>query len=792
MTARAQGSTPASVSFDLTNDGPPLASAGGPYTIAQGGSLALSAAESSDPNGLPLSYSWTINGHAGATSGVNPTLTWARLQALGLDVGAGTFASVITVQVSDGVAAAVTASANLTINDTPPVPAIGVLPSGTLAAGSPMTLTASVTDVSTAETAAGFDDLWEVSAGTGQTVVAAQQLNFDGKNPVPLPSGLIAGATSLTVEVTFQTSSDGVILGYQNQPAGTTPNAYMPALYVGSNGLLYAEIFDGSFRQMVSSTQGRRRPRAHRGTDRDRQRPVVVPGRHPRRHARRRPEPARHDVRPARHRLHGRLSEYVRRLLPLRRHDQQPLDHRRQYSGRLSLVPDEQQQSDHIHAARTRGLHGRLVGHRQGRRHGYVQPEPDSHQPNPRAGDRRIARQQPGGNAGHLDGHGHRPGTGPEHRRLRLRLVRDGSGRFGKCRGARPGIESQRQPARGFAQRADCGRLDAHRERHVSNDRGRSDPRLSERAGRHHAECVHAGLYVGSNGLLYAEIFDGSFRQMVSSKQVDDGSLHTAELIETGSSQLLYVDGTLVGDLLGTPNPLNMTYDQIGTGYTVGYTSAESGYFPFTGTISSVSITAAGPPALGGSLAGYVALAGSTGSQLTFTPPDTGPYTIELAATDAAGLTGYQTETFSPTDVTPSINVPAAVVATQGTTFTLSGSFKDAPGDGPWYVDVNYGDKTPTQYAISLSPNSQGVDDDFTLSHVYANAGLFDEKVTLINGDDQIVQATIQVTVSGFSVNDGSPQRSMVTSLTYTFPSPSQFGRAPSSCSETASRARPT
>lgn len=55
--------------------------------------------------------------------------------------------------------------------------------------------------------------------------------------------------------MTFQTRSDGVILGYQNQPAGTTPNAYMPALYVGSNGLLYAEIFDGSFRQMVSTTQ---------------------------------------------------------------------------------------------------------------------------------------------------------------------------------------------------------------------------------------------------------------------------------------------------------------------------------------------------------------------------------------------------------------------------------------------------------------------------------------------------------------------------------------------------------
>ena len=49
-----------------------------------------------------------------------------------------------------------------------------------------------------------------------------------------LPGALISGATTLTVDVTFQTTSDGVILGYQNQPAGTTPNGYMPALYVGS------------------------------------------------------------------------------------------------------------------------------------------------------------------------------------------------------------------------------------------------------------------------------------------------------------------------------------------------------------------------------------------------------------------------------------------------------------------------------------------------------------------------------------------------------------------------------
>jgi hypothetical protein len=46
--------------------------------------------------------------------------------------------------------------------------------------------------------------------------------------------------------------------------------------------------------------------------------------------------------------------------------------------------------------------------------------------------------------------------------------------------------------------------------------------------------------------------------------------------------------------------------------------------------------------------------------------------------------------------------------------------------------------------------------------------------VTLTNADGLTHQTTVQVTVSGFTVNDGSPQRSMVRSLTYTFAHPTQ------------------
>ena len=132
----------------------------------------------------------------------------------------------------------------------------GVTTTGT-PAESPISLTATSTDPSVTGTAPGYNFLWQAVTGTGQTVLAGQALTLSGSNPTTLPAGLINGATTLTVNVSFETTpgGGGVILGYQNQLVGTTPTDWVPALYVGTNGLLYAEIWNGAIQPIASATK---------------------------------------------------------------------------------------------------------------------------------------------------------------------------------------------------------------------------------------------------------------------------------------------------------------------------------------------------------------------------------------------------------------------------------------------------------------------------------------------------------------------------------------------------------
>jgi PKD domain len=80
----------------------PMVSAGGPYTIQEGGSLTLHAT-ATDPNGAALTYSWNINGNDtfGQAVGRDPTLTWRQLAALGITTN-GTYTVRVIVRDGDG------------------------------------------------------------------------------------------------------------------------------------------------------------------------------------------------------------------------------------------------------------------------------------------------------------------------------------------------------------------------------------------------------------------------------------------------------------------------------------------------------------------------------------------------------------------------------------------------------------------------------------------------------------------------------------------------------------------
>ena len=66
-------------------------------------------------------------------------------------------------------------------------------------------------------------------------------------------------------------------------------------------------------------------------------------------------------------------------------------------------------------------------------------------------------------------------------------------------------------------------------------------------------------LYVGSNGELYGEFWNGSIDPLHSTASVDDGGWHDAVLTGNSTTQSMYLDGPLVGTLSGQIDHLSMT-----------------------------------------------------------------------------------------------------------------------------------------------------------------------------------------------------------------------------------------
>ncbi len=93
----------------------------------------------------------------------------------------------------------------------------------------------------------------QITANQDFSNQANSSLEFDGSTYVSLPENLINdNDLESTIEASFETTSGGVILGYQAaSPENYPASGWVPALYVGTDGRLYGDIWQ--FNQVVSS-----------------------------------------------------------------------------------------------------------------------------------------------------------------------------------------------------------------------------------------------------------------------------------------------------------------------------------------------------------------------------------------------------------------------------------------------------------------------------------------------------------------------------------------------------------
>ena len=101
------------------------------------------------------------------------------------------------------------------------------------------------------------------------------------------------------------------------------------------------------------------------------------------------------------------------------------------------------------------------------------------------------------------------------------------------------------------------------------------------------------GIYVGTDGFLYAELFWKGTVAPISSApvKVNNGAFHLVAVTYDGVNEALYLDGALLGSAPFTQMGYASSYQyQIGTGFTAGWPGGNAGYYYFQGLIDEVEI----------------------------------------------------------------------------------------------------------------------------------------------------------------------------------------------------------
>ncbi|GAA5178922.1 polymorphic toxin-type HINT domain-containing protein [Rugosimonospora acidiphila] len=125
-----------------------------------------------------------------------------------------------------------------------------------------------------------------------------------------------------------------------------------------------------------------------------------------------------------------------------------------------------------------------------------------------------------------------------------------------------------------------------------------ADP-LTANSTTGNADRHNPALYVGGDGKLRGEFWNGSVDPITTPDSVADGDWHHVVLSAAGTTQSLYLDGGLVGTLAGRIDQGSMTHNVVGAGFWLNWPSAITATSPvistdpaghFKGSIAEVAV----------------------------------------------------------------------------------------------------------------------------------------------------------------------------------------------------------
>jgi Concanavalin A-like lectin/glucanases superfamily len=98
-------------------------------------------------------------------------------------------------------------------------------------------------------------------------------------------------------------------------------------------------------------------------------------------------------------------------------------------------------------------------------------------------------------------------------------------------------------------------------------------------------------IYLGADGRLRARMTASEARPITTAHRADDGGWHHVALVKMPDKQILYVDGTEVGQASGAADLAWAKTLQLGNGYSALWPEGNGSWFPFAGDLRDVIVT---------------------------------------------------------------------------------------------------------------------------------------------------------------------------------------------------------